>query len=138
MGPVIVALVSLLGLAALSPLADPMAPVWAGVDPTASMSGELSPAPIVRVGPGFEKRGGSCSVRLVIVVPRGELRRLQVDGEEQLLDWSWSFPALVKENEERTWEVAVIHPVTREERRHSPYFLCQFLPPPELPYFQRW
>jgi hypothetical protein len=53
----------------------------------------------------------SCQVRVFALVTREHLTRLRINGVEQLMDWSWSWPADLPPNTRGETTVEFIDPV---------------------------
>lgn len=77
--------------------------------------------------PRFEKPG-TCSYTVFALVTREQSHRLRVDGVEQLVDWSWSWPVDVKLNQHSAVTVEFVDPVTGETlATHNVAEWCQQL-----------
>lgn len=123
MPPILIAFFIAVGLGAGSAVVE--VPAWAGRYPSERFAkGPYSN--ITRTVPWRSARAvESCPVRLFVNIGGGGLRRLRVDGEEQLMDYGWGLGYTVRAGEERTFEVEIIHPVTRETERREVYFRCK-------------
>ena len=54
---------------------------------------------------------GSCRYTVFALVTREQVMRVQMQGEEQLLDWSWSKEWVLKQQEKGTYQVTFLQPV---------------------------
>ncbi len=105
-----------------------LAGAMAGVDPNVShKAGDRATYHLVRTAPMHDATAvdGSCDVTLQVITARGELRRLVVDGQEQVLDRGWSLDYEVPAGESRTWELAIVHPVTKKLEPRRRWFTCR-------------
>ena len=82
-------------LAGLSLLGPP--PIWSGVDSRVN-NGHYRPSPVEyrtwTSSPRIDPKG-NCTFTVFPLVTREKLTRLRINGQEQLLDWSWSWEAEV-------------------------------------------
>ena len=123
MPPVLILFFTLVGLGAGSALTE--VPVWKGTDaPSSPRNDAPAPGSIVRTAPWFDgyAKDGECGVTLIVATPG--LRRLVVDGVEQNVDHGWSLGYRVLPGK-TTWEVWIIHPVTRNYEYDKVWFNCK-------------
>ncbi len=119
----------LLGLGGVSVLTDKEAPIWAGVDynsstdlgtPARGFRTWTSAAPIT-----IALRGDEC-VAVVFAVSLGQRKvRVQIDGQEQSLDWSWNHDVRAGIYQRRIVTVRYLDPVGGAELAcHEVTYLC--------------
>ena len=108
-----------------------------GLDPRSDRSSRPKlgkPAPVEyrtwTSSPTIDRRTGKCTFTVFALGTREKLTRLRLNGEEKLLDWSWSWEAPVPAMTHASgMYVEFIDPVTREVKAtHEITETCWGLP----------